>query len=378
MTPVAAHGMLRTDVEYARPTIFRPSYDIELVYLDLNQWIALAKAALGHRDGVQHLPALEAARAAKAAGSAIFPLSGTHYMELAGIGSYRHRSDIAAVMEELSDFSTLLSRVVLMKLEIEAALTEWFGTHPAPHTPLKLLNFGVGPAFGMVGGVRIRNRAGRDVTKEARLEHPDGPQAFDEMLRNMNLKLEREMLRGPSPKEADELRAAGDWDPLVARRIATERAASEQEQVENLNSNDGGGRWRRSRLRDITSARHFIVDLNETVSEGLNARNIPLEDAFPPPPDDSDEPSEVRRFVDSMPSSDVFVTLMAEMHRNAQRIWKPNDVFDIDALSVGVAYCDVVLCDNDKARMLNVRKVGERLGTRVTSRLAELPELLAT
>jgi hypothetical protein len=78
-----------------------------------------------------------------------------------------------------------------------------------------------------------------------------------------------------------------------------------------------------------------------------------------------------------MPSSDVFVTIVTEMHRNAERIWKPNDIFDIDALSVAVAYCDAVLCDNDKARMLNVRGVGDRLGTRVTSRLVELPDILA-
>jgi hypothetical protein len=68
---------------------------------------------------------------------------------------------------------------------------------------------------------------------------------------------------------------------------------------------------------------------------------------------------------------------VTEMHRNAERIWKPNDIFDIDALSVAVAYCDAVLCDNDKARMLNVRRVGHRLGTRVTSRLVELPDILA-
>jgi hypothetical protein len=120
-----------------------------------------------------------------------------------------------------------------------------------------------------------------------------------------------------------------------------------------------------------------LIDLNEPTANGLNARNIDFEDAFAPPSEDSDEPSEMRRFTDSMPSSDVFVTIVTEMHRNAERTWKPNDIFDIDALSVGVAYCDAVLCDNDKARMLNVRKVGDRLGTRVTSRLVELPDILA-
>jgi hypothetical protein len=377
MATTAEHGMLRTGVDYAWPAIFRPAYEVKLVYLDLNQWIGLAKAATGHKDGARYLQALEAARAAKDAGTAMFPLSGTHYMELAGIGSFRHRSDIAGVMEELSDFSTILSRAVLTKCEVEAALTARFGSRPDLYSPLTLLNFGVGPAFGMVGGLRLRNRAGRDVTEEARLEHPDGPGEFDRMLREMNIKLERAMLRGPSPHEAEELRSAGGWDPTVARRIATERAALEQTQVENLNSSDDGRNWRRTRLRDVTSARHFLIDLNEPTANGLNARNIDFEDAFAPPSEDSDEPSEMRRFTDSMPSSDVFVTIVTEMHRNAERTWKPNDIFDIDALSVGVAYCDAVLCDNDKARMLNVRRVGDRLGTCVTSRLVELPDILA-
>jgi hypothetical protein len=37
----------------------------------------------------------------------------------------------------------------------------------------------------------------------------------------------------------------------------------------------------------------------------------------------------------------------------------------------------VVLCDKDKARMLNQRKVGARLDTRITARLAELSDILA-
>lgn len=113
MATTAEHGMLRTEVDYAWPAIFRPAYEVKLVYLDLNQWIGLAKAATGHKHGARYLQALEAARAAKDAGTAMFPVSGTHYMELAGIGSFRHRSDIAGVMEELSDFSTILSRAVL-------------------------------------------------------------------------------------------------------------------------------------------------------------------------------------------------------------------------------------------------------------------------
>ncbi|MGH2716424.1 MAG: hypothetical protein ACRDM7_21570 [Thermoleophilaceae bacterium] len=45
--------MLRTEVDYAWPAILRPAYEVKLVYLDLNQWIGLAKAASAHKDGAR-------------------------------------------------------------------------------------------------------------------------------------------------------------------------------------------------------------------------------------------------------------------------------------------------------------------------------------
>jgi hypothetical protein len=44
-------GAERTDVAVLWPSrLLRPQHT-RLVYLDLNQWIGLAKAAVGHRDG---------------------------------------------------------------------------------------------------------------------------------------------------------------------------------------------------------------------------------------------------------------------------------------------------------------------------------------
>jgi hypothetical protein len=73
MATTAEQGMLRTEVDYAWPAIFRSAYEVKLVYLDLNQWIGLAKAASAHKDGARYVQALEAARAAKDAGTAMFP-----------------------------------------------------------------------------------------------------------------------------------------------------------------------------------------------------------------------------------------------------------------------------------------------------------------
>ena len=61
-------GLARSSVDYAWPhQLFRPAFDVKLVYLDLNHWISLAKAIKGKKDAEGFGPALEALRAAKAA-----------------------------------------------------------------------------------------------------------------------------------------------------------------------------------------------------------------------------------------------------------------------------------------------------------------------
>lgn len=95
----------------------RPSETV-IVYLDLNHWIGLAQAVTGHHLGVRHQPVLEACREARSNGTAVFPLSDAHYVEVSKIKSPQQRRDLASVMEELSDFTTLLARLDVMRIEL--------------------------------------------------------------------------------------------------------------------------------------------------------------------------------------------------------------------------------------------------------------------
>jgi hypothetical protein len=346
--------------------LLRPSYDRTLTYLDLNHWIALARAGVGHREGGRHVAALERIRRAKAVGRAIFPLSSTHYMEMAGIKQARQRRDVAAVMEELSGFTTIVSRAVIMELEIEAVLDEMIGLREQPYRPLPLLGSGIGRSMGLVGGLRIRDASGADKTDEMRATWKDGPEAFDRKMMEMNLHFEREMLRGPADEQVEQLRADG-WDPDVARRIAGERAAAEQAQAANL---DTDPRWRRGRLRDVVSARHLLIDLNTPTTKALAARGVSTTTDF------LTDRHVARRFVDSMPSSDVYVTLVTAAPRNPQRRWTANDVFDIDAASTAVAYCDIVVCDSHVSNALRAAKLEERAQVVVLDNLNDLGEHL--
>jgi hypothetical protein len=356
-------GVHRTETAYVWPEAIVRQGDVRVVYLDLNHWISLAKAATGHRDGVRHQEALHALRERKASGGIVLPLSSTHYMEMATITDPRQRGDVGSVMEELSDFTTLLCRSVVIRLEIEAALEDLGHPVPTRYLPVPLLGHGLGHAFGMRGGLRIRSAEDDDVTEKVRQEFPGGPEAFDERLSAAERQMERALLRGPTDADVPALKDDG-WDPMAARKVAENRAAQERDQVARL---DADPRWRRGRLRDVVSARYLFIELNELLAEALAARDVELEEVF-------DEVPTTRRLMDSMPSSDIHVSLLTAAHRNAQTKWTANDIFDIDALSLAVPYCDAVVTERHARHALSAAGADRRSGTEV---LATLDELVA-
>src|ERR1700679_3980220 len=95
------------------PLLELPRAEMLIVYMDLNNWIGLAQALTGHPKGAAHGDVLQACRAARSAGKALFVLSGTIYAEVQKIKDPMQRRRLSEVMEELTDFSTLVSRVVV-------------------------------------------------------------------------------------------------------------------------------------------------------------------------------------------------------------------------------------------------------------------------
>jgi hypothetical protein len=358
----------RTDVEHVWPNaLLRPS-GVHLVYLDQNHWINLAKAAVGTPAGGPYREALEALREARRSGRAVFPLSLTHLMETSTIPR-RRRTDVANVMEELSAFTALISRALVMRLKLEAVLDALTETGPRKYNRLPIVGHNIAYAVGKRGGFRVRNDQG-DVTDEVRARL--GPE-FDRRLAQAELDLNRATLRGPaSDAEEAELRASG-WNPEIAFRIGDERAQAEIDQAARLNDktlvpNDPTD-YRRERVRDVIRATYVIVELMDMLNETLAARGLEIEDVW------SDLDSS-RRVVDAMPSGDVAVTLRTEYHRDATFKWKRNHIFDIDALSVAVPYCDIVATDKQAVDALSRTKVMERTGTLVVRTLDEVASAL--
>lgn len=356
-------GFNRVEVPYLwPPTLRTASRPPRLIYLDLNHWIGLAKAMCGHPEGKRHHRMLQWCREAVELGEAVFPISDTIYIEISKIKQHRQRRDLRMAIEHVSQFVVVTSRDVVATHEIEALLDKLAGPSRRPINQMNYLDWGVERAFGKVGGFRVRSQSGEDVTAEVRAAHPDGPEAFDAIFAKASLDLNRRVLEGPSPGEEPAMRADG-WNPLAAFEISERRAAQEIEQVERFNDDPS---WRRGRIRDVVAAREVLIELNDILDEGLADRQVHFSDVFP-------GRDAIRAGLDSLPSFDVSVTLKASYHRNSSHHWTTNDIHDIDALSLTLPYCDVVV--TDKAVQSHVRRTGldERLNTVVLSDLTDLP-----
>lgn len=359
-------GTRRADVPYLWPrTLQAPRRPPRLVYLDLNHWIALAKAQSAHPDGEKHRETLEWCCDAVDQGVALFPISDTIYMEISKIGQHRRRRDLLTVIERVSRFFVITSRDVIATHEVEALLDELVGPSPRPINSMNYLDWGLARAFGMVGGFRARSPDGDDVTADVRASHPHGPDAFDAILAEATMNLNRRAIEGPSPDEETEMRTLG-WDPSALFEVSERRAKQEIEQVTRF---DDDPTWRRGRIRDVVAAREVLIELNDTLNRGLAERSTDFADIFPEP--------ETTRRLDSLPSFDVSVTLKTSYHRDPSHRWTTNDVHDIDALASTVPYCDVVV--TDKAACSHVTRTGlaQRLETVVLSDLARLPAALS-
>ena len=145
---------------------------------------------------------------------------------------------------------------------------------------------------------------------------------------------------------------------------------------EHIATDLSGVDWRKGRLRDVITARELVLETNETFSAVLDQQGLTVDDVF----DNSGTPSAIRHnrcITDAMPTFDVAVTLKASYHRNPNHPWTRNDIFDIDAMSTVLPYCDVVVTDKEMTSHVDRTSLAGRLDTKVLSSLDDLVEQLA-
>lgn len=327
---------IRDDVVWPARLI-QPARPPSLVYLDMKDYVNLAKVKVGKApQGYPEL--LDACRRARADGRALFPLSVTHIVEISNIGSFRQREDVVAVMEELSDFRYLLGRPQIMRLEVDAAIDPLLGNDDSAGEGISLIGQSALWAFGMRGGLVVEGEDAQEA--EQRLRDRLGNGRFDQMMAHFNREVERALVTGPDEDGEAELRNDG-YAPERPYQHQEQRAQQEQGQADILDQNP---EWRRGRLRDLLSAREVLIELNEMIARELSVRNMTKAE-FTAVLGGGEDYSKARCFSDGMPSTRVAISMKEHYHRNRQHNWTSNDIHDIDALAVAMPYCDAIFTD---------------------------------
>lgn len=315
-------------------TLVRPAR-AQVVYLDLNHFINLAKYAHGHRAYRHYAELMSAVLRAQVDGRAMFPLSAVHYVEMAGIPDLGRRGDVAEVMETVTGFTSLLDRPTLASLELREVIRARLGM-PASDHRYELLGTGVLRAFGKVGGLKVYNESGEDVTDEAR-DYRD-PDEFDRRMTKAERDLDRAALRGVLPPEY------GPQPPTLPDATA-ELADGTRSRVEfetdftEILRDPRHRQFRKARLRDAIAVRELTHEWLDRFNAELHSVKASIADVMGGGQDDA------LSFAESMPSTRVAISMKTAYHRNPQRSWSMNDVHDIDAASAAVAYCDAVFTD---------------------------------
>jgi hypothetical protein len=335
------------------------------VYLDQWVWIRLARAANGEPREDSDLQVLAAVQDAAENGVA-FPLSTTHHIETSQITNPRSRLDVARTMASISHCRTLRARKVLLRHQMLHAMHLAFG-RPAfrPQAP-DVLGTGYRWAFDGEPGPLV-------------LRGPDGPvdpatiDGMPEFLRKANQLAELMILAGPGDEDVGILRQQYGYRPEATIEVEASRLEWESSYVDLLADHPASRAELRVRLQARELLHEHLAMYTALTSE--YRINLSREVGYYP-----HRPKVSRRrlvsFGDTIPSLRIAVDLKVELFRNASKPWTMNAIHDIDALSMAVPYCHVVVPDREMTNLLSRSGAGPRHSTKIITTLSELPDAL--
>ena len=173
---------------------------------------------------------------------------------------------------------------------------------------------------------------GDDASMQALAAAMGGIEKVKELEAKLTMKAEFEMLRGPYDSMVQELRDSYGYAPEDAEKIARQRAANEEELAQRLIADPN----LKKKFDNIVTARYIIREMGTALTKA----GMTIEDLFARGADD------VTQFVHAIPTADVFVTFTKANLKNLHRGWKKNDIHDMDALTVAIPYCDIVVTES--------------------------------
>ena len=194
-----------------------------------------------------------------------------------------------------------------------------------------------------------------------------------EFLRKANQFAEMMFMAGPGDEEVGILRQHYGYRPEATIEVEASRLEWESSYVDLLAEHPANRAELRVRLQARELLHEHLAMFNELTRE--YRINLSRELGYDP-----DRPNVSRSrmvsFADSIPSMRIAVDLKVELFRDASKPWTMNAINDIDALSMAVPYCHVVVPDREMDNLLSRSRSGPRYRTKIITTLTELPGVL--
>jgi hypothetical protein len=323
------------------------------VYLDQKDWIALLKAAVGKPERPTHTDVLTLLRAAVETGRVSLPLSHVHYQETSHRKPFAKRTQLAALMAELSRLHTIAPFNRLARDEMRyfiATNAAQFDRSTAIASPPPPIPFGRGGdhAFGspiIAEGLETLKVKFRPLAA-----------GVDEAVDSMRDVLELGLLTGhpdhdTGPAPADRLR---NLQADEAHRREERRQARLQH-----GATKGGLSYR---TRYATAYYEKQDDILEAFAD-VGITKMP------------GNALAINWFVENISTLYCDYELSRLKEEATGRPWTENDVRDVWTLCAAIVYADVVVTEKQWARLAN-RELAGRYRTVVVSDVAQLIDLI--
>jgi hypothetical protein len=311
------------------------------IYLDQNKWIELARAFNGRHDGEQFKETLNLAFMSVDAGRAKFPLSSAHYMEVSKDGNAERRRRLATFMVELSERRSMISSPALMRSLVVAGLCQLLGR------PNEL---GEPPVFGRglnwVFGEHL-------LSATERFSYPFRASMLERYLDSDQETVE---VLSDSPTLAHRPEAA-------ALRKEEMKLATHAAVIRDAIAPYGKEARRMSYSGSLFSS--ILADFEFA----LRRLDIPLSQFYA-------DPAEALKLIDFIPPLDIERDLVLGRDFHLDRKPAGNDMLDITAISMAIAYCDIVVTERFWEHIANTTGVAKRYDTLVISDVNGLQQFL--
>jgi hypothetical protein len=324
-----------------------PAQSAQVIYLDTNGWIGLARGYYGRTSALQRV-AQNVVEASKS-GQAIFPLSITNFSETVRNLNRDRRKRLADYMVLVSQGWAILPAPIIVAPEIKNACLRYLALPPKYDLGKFVIKKGISQLVGARGTLAYK-KSNKPLPQQLEKEIMQKIESPETLLLLMELGVTQSFVKK-------------DLQGLAATARKLEQIRSEESR--RIRDNDT--------RRRAASAKYLITEVNPEVirfllSIGVDPKTFANEVLT--------DQKAVIRFFQSMPTSYCEVQLTLYRDMMGQRRIQPNDLHDIMSLSIAIPYSDVVVTERMWQSAIRQTKLDKLYHTTVLKSVTELEPVL--